>query len=189
MTQTIRDFGAVLLTAFVIFVLIMFATGRVNASTPPGQDGSCHGANMTDCRPDPQPSHGQDCTHQPPGNPNGNDDHCLPTPSPEVSPSLTPVPSMTPTPSATPIPQPTPTPSAVSSPSPTTTPSVTVSPSPITDPAPSVERPAPTLPPTDTTSESGQGDDPLHIALPIILAFLLFYSIVGVLMHTGRARR
>lgn len=60
------------------------------ASDPPGNDGNlCHGASQASCRPDPQPSHGQDC--QPHGNnPDGNDDHCSPSTEPSTEPSSEP---------------------------------------------------------------------------------------------------
>lgn len=118
------------ITLVIAAVLALAFAGSISAnqpSTPPGQDGSCHGANQATCRPDPQPSHGQDCTHQPPGNPNGNDDHCA---SPAPSPSPTPTPKPTPTPFVCPsgstcgglIVPPTPTPVATPSPTPTPTP-------------------------------------------------------------------
>lgn len=62
-------------------VILLFVAGAFNttsvSATPPGQDQYCHGANQTDCRPDPQPDHGHDCDH-PNGNTIGNDDHCSP---------------------------------------------------------------------------------------------------------------
>lgn len=65
---------------------------------PPGNDGgTCHGANLASCRPDPQPSHGQDCL--PHGhNADGNDDHCAPTPTPGPTGSLIPPATGTPPP-------------------------------------------------------------------------------------------
>jgi hypothetical protein len=68
--------------------LLMSATAFAGNphGNPPGNDGQlCHGHNQASCRPDPQPSHGQDC--QPHGNnPDGNDDHCAST-APSEQPS------------------------------------------------------------------------------------------------------
>lgn len=84
----------------ILCAALMVGCGTVLAHTPPGNDGgACHGANKETCRPDPQPSHGQDC--QPHGaNQDANDDHC----GPSAAPTLTPVPSSTPSnqPSETP---------------------------------------------------------------------------------------
>lgn len=103
-----------------IFVLAVFSILAFNAITlagdpPPGNDGgNCHGANQASCRPDPQPSHGQDCDEHG-NNPDGNDDHCAssapsdePSTQPSTEPSITPstAPSVAPStaPSDEPIP-------------------------------------------------------------------------------------
>jgi hypothetical protein len=90
-----------------LVLLLALSTGAVMAQTPPGQNDSCHGANLSTCRPDPQPSHGHDCDH-PNGNPIGNDDHCddpLPTWVPTSHPIVTPPsingPTITPPPTDT----------------------------------------------------------------------------------------
>jgi hypothetical protein len=102
---------------------IMVGCGTAIAHTPPGQNDSCHGANLASCRPDPQPSHGHDCDH-PNGNPIGNDDHCSPTPSetPSESPSEEP--------STEPSSEPSTEPSAEPTPSTTLPPAVTITPPP-----------------------------------------------------------
>jgi hypothetical protein len=80
---------------FVAALLVFAVAVPVAAHVPPGNDGNnCHGANQVPCRPDPQPSHGQDC--QPHGNnPDGNDDHCA-APSIVASEAPSTVPSMEP---------------------------------------------------------------------------------------------
>jgi len=45
---------------------------------PPGQGDCSHGNTGKDCRPDPQPGHGQDCDEHGPKNGGVNEDHCLP---------------------------------------------------------------------------------------------------------------
>src|SRR5258706_15548757 len=74
------------IASFVYVLLFAFASITFAGSPPPGNDGGfCHGKNHQTCRPDPQPSHGQDC--QPHGNnPDGNDDHCGPDPKSSVAP-------------------------------------------------------------------------------------------------------
>jgi hypothetical protein len=71
---------------FVVLAFVALASSTAAKSPPPGNDGNhCHGANQIVCRPDPQPSHGQDC--RPHGkNTDGNDDHCAST-APSVAPS------------------------------------------------------------------------------------------------------
>jgi outer membrane biosynthesis protein TonB len=118
-------------------------------------------------KPDPQPSHGQDCDN---GNPwGGNHDHCgtpeptvkpckthKPKPTPEPTPKQTPEPTAQPTPTATPGPTPEPTP--VPTPEPTREPTPEPTPGPggtpvATDTPGRTPRPRPTtpaeLPPTD----------------------------------------
>ena len=77
-------FRAILVIAS-ISLLALAGASTIRAGEPPfGNDGpACHGANQDDCRPDPQPSHGQDCL--PHGNnPDGNDDHCAVDPIEEM---------------------------------------------------------------------------------------------------------
>jgi len=119
-----------------VVVVALGATSVTNAHTPPGNDGGyCHGANKESCRPDPQPSHGQDC--KPHGNnQDGNDDHCAsvpPTSGPSTSPSSSPVPSVEPSPTSSTEPSPTPS-----------------SPDVDTGGQPEPGTPGMTLPPTDT---------------------------------------
>lgn len=88
------------LIAMLAIVILIFATaGTVKAGEPPfGNDGPpCHGQNQNDCRPDPQPSHGQDCDAHG-NNPDGNDDHCGVDQIEEMpGPSATPLPTPSPT--------------------------------------------------------------------------------------------
>jgi len=127
--------------------------------TPPGNDGGfCHGANKASCRPDPQPSHGQDC--KPHGNNHdGNVDHCGPSPSASVAPS----PSASGTPST----------------EPTITPTASVSPS-VTPSEPGVDvgggNPDITPPPTDTASASvASARNPIaFVAFILIASFACF---------------
>jgi hypothetical protein len=157
---------------------VIYLTGNVSAHTPPGRNDSCHGANLAICRPDPQPSHGADCTHQPPGNPNGNDDHCATpeptwTPSPSVAPSPTPSGDPTPTPTATATASPGPSPSITFIPTGTPTPTATIpSPNavPTFAPTPSLV-PSVTLPPTDTTQTTTAS-----------VRDLLAYLVVGIMI-------
>src|SRR5947207_12923754 len=68
--------------------------------SPPGQDPCAHGNSGQPCRPDPQPSHGQDCLHH--GQNGGvNEDHCAAAPSSNPPPPPPPPPGG-PGPSTTP---------------------------------------------------------------------------------------
>jgi hypothetical protein len=124
--------------------LIIFAAGASSVladqpSSPPGNDGDlCHGANQESCRPDPQPSHGQDCLDHG-NNTDGNDDHCS---SQEATPSVTPSGSASPssTPSETPSTSASP---ATPSPTPRTTPTTEAS-----------QQPTPSATPKATPTES-----------------------------------
>jgi len=143
-----------------IGILIAWTATPSSAKTPPGNDGGyCHGANHESCRPDPQPSHGQDC--QPHGNnPDGNDDHCGPASSASPSPSQ-PSPSPTSSPSASPGP------SASSSPSPSASPSAS-SPGSSSPNGPSVTPPA-----TDTEAAAETSQPDYRVILLIVLIALL----------------
>jgi hypothetical protein len=141
----------------VALLLTLAAVPSVSAGEPPfGNDGgSCHGANQSTCRPDPQPSHGQDC--QPHGNnPDGNDDHCA-TPAPTETP--------TPTPTETPSPTPTETPS----PTPSETPSETPTPTSSIVPPITCDAPDHCLPPTDTADVVSTSSFPPGLVIVLFL--------------------
>ena len=90
------------------------------AGGPPGQGECEHGNSGQECKPDPQPDHGQDCEEHGPNEGGVNEDHCLsPTPPPTTVPP--------------------------SSPPPTTEPPTTEPP---TSPPPTTEPPTTTVPPT-----------------------------------------
>lgn len=84
-----------LMVLVALLLIAAWSAHPVNADSPFGNDGNlCHGANQESCRPDPQPSHGQECeVHG--NNPDGNDDHCA---SPSESASSTETAQPTPTP-------------------------------------------------------------------------------------------
>jgi outer membrane biosynthesis protein TonB len=154
-----------ILTGIAVLALAFASITTAAANTPPGNDGDpCHGANQETCRPDPQPSDGQDCL--PHGNnPDGNDDHCA---SPE--------PTVTPEPSASPSPEPTSTPTPSESSSPSVEPSVTPSSAPSEKPStPSVPTSKP-LPPTDTDAVATTTSSPFFPLL--IAAFVVFFVTV-----------
>src|SRR4029434_2744463 len=48
------------------------------AGGPPGQGECEHGNSGQECKPDPQPTHGQDCDEHGPFEGGVNEDHCLP---------------------------------------------------------------------------------------------------------------
>ena len=52
---------------------------------PPGQGECEHGNSGETCRPDPQPTHGQDCEEHGPNEGGVNEDHCLPTTDPSTT--------------------------------------------------------------------------------------------------------
>ena len=53
--------------------------GNGPPSSPPGQGECEHGNSGQDCKPDPQPEHGQDCDEHGPNEGGVNEDHCLST--------------------------------------------------------------------------------------------------------------
>lgn len=54
--------------------------------SPPGQGECAHGNSGKECKPDPQPTHGQDCDEHGPKDGGVNEDHCLgATTTPETS--------------------------------------------------------------------------------------------------------
>lgn len=185
-----------ILTALAVIAIAMTGVASVSA-TPPGNDGNhCHGANMETCRPDPQPSRGQDCAAHG-NNPDGNDDHCS-TEVPSSEPSATPSPSVAPSaaPSATPSasasigPDPEPSASLIApSSEPSFAPSVqpsaagpTDQPIPTGQPVPTaqpteVSVPNPAMPPTDTDAASGSDID--GGALVFFAFWLVFLGITG----------
>jgi hypothetical protein len=127
-----------------MFMIAMALAGTVSVSavpptSPPGQGECDHGNSQQSCKPDPQPSNGQDCDEHGPKDGGVNEDHCTPEvtpfptstasteptsePTPSASASTSPTPSTAPEPSATPSIAPTSEPSVV--PTPSTTPSTT----------------------------------------------------------------
>src|SRR5690348_2642872 len=93
-------------TVGAIVALLAFASGvsaTPPAGGPPGQGECSHGNSQATCRPDPQPSHGQDCDEHGPHEGGVNEDHCADA-SPSPSPTSTPSPSVEPSPSPTPEP-------------------------------------------------------------------------------------
>jgi hypothetical protein len=66
-----------------------FAASSAPPTPPPGQGECSHGKTGKDCKPDPQPEHGEDCdTHGNAGVGGVNEDHCLGT-SPTTSTDVT----------------------------------------------------------------------------------------------------
>jgi hypothetical protein len=135
---------------FMVFALLGLLALTVAADPPtggpPGQGECDHGNSGQDCRPDPQPTHGQDCEEH--GNQGGvNEDHCTGEEEPSPTPT-TETPS--PTPSSTPSPTSSSTPSQP--PTPEVTPSVTTTPSPSTSATPPVQSGGPNKPPKDEQS-------------------------------------
>lgn len=113
--------------------------GATQPSSPPGQGDCDHGNSQQSCKPDPQPSNGQDCEEHGPNEGGVNEDHCASS-EPSVAPSVEPSAPPTPTPTPTPTVEPTPTPTLASTP----TPVVTATPAP--------------LPPTDTDDAQAAAD-------------------------------
>lgn len=102
---------------WIVAALIVFGFAAAAAGDPPGSppgQGECqHGNSGQECRPDPQPDHGQDCEEHGPNEGGVNEDHCLgPTPSPTPTPDPTPDPTPTPCVGQSCDPTPTPTPTA-----------------------------------------------------------------------------
>lgn len=152
-------------TAFAITAITFSGASMALASqpsSPPGQGECDHGNSQQSCKPDPQPSNGQDCDEHGPKEGGVNEDHC----SPEVTPSTSPTPSSEPTSEPTPSTAPSDSPSASTPPTPSVSPSDEPSSEPSSEPTPSTgptgtpttpsRTPTSTLPPTDTAG----GDPP-----------------------------
>lgn len=183
-----KRLSGIALTVCAVIALALGGASNVTA-TPPGNDGNlCHGANQETCRPDPQPSHGQDCDAHG-NNPDGNDDHCgptaqpteVPTSEPSDSPSPTSEPTVTPSdepssePTFTPSSQPTPSPVAPSS-EPSATPSESSPAASVPASSPPISRPVLTMPPTDMADQGMEGShqttpplDPFSFVLGLLL--------------------
>lgn len=110
----IQRFALVLAAAALV---IGFTAGRASATAST----TCHhGASQKDCRPDPQPTHGKDCSHPSKGNPAGiNQDHCEGSPS--STSTTTTIPSTTTRPTITTTSAPSPATSTTTSPAPGST--------------------------------------------------------------------
>jgi hypothetical protein len=111
------------LIRFVLAILglaLVFSAPALADPVPPPNADCHHGNSDQPCRPDPQPSHGNDCTNLS----GGNQDHCIAiTPSPSPSRSPSPSPSASPSASPTPrtSPSPTPPPFGINTPAPSPT--------------------------------------------------------------------
>lgn len=146
----------ILIVASLVSIGVLAATGIASANPPeggpPGQGECDHGNSQQSCKPDPQPSHGQDCDEH--GNHGGvNEDHCSPAPTVNPTPTppvITPTPEVTSTPEVTPTPEVTSTPAITPTPDPTETPRPTPTIVPIPTETPSNPTSEPTLPATDT---------------------------------------
>lgn len=173
------------LTLCAVIALALAGGSQAMASqpdSPPGQGECDHGNSQQSCKPDPQPSNGQDCEEHGPKEGGVNEDHCLGG-APSSEPSSDPTPSSEPTPSVTPSTSPTESPLPSTSPpgpsdAPTSVPSI--APTPSTGPI--------SLPPTDTTSAeatAGPSDgmhgplDYILLALTLLLAGGYFYWTLG----------
>lgn len=173
--RTTKKVLLVLLAVYAaIFIALAIAPSiqAVQPSSPPGQGECEHGNSQQSCRPDPQPSNGQDCDEHGPKEGGVNEDHCLGgDPSVAPSPSSV-VPSDAPSsePSATTTPEPSATSSAApSAVPPTTGPTSSATPVPTTSLTPQQ-----TLPPTDTSAEAraekeSRGDISNVAAVAIVL--------------------
>lgn len=67
--------GLALVLAFLALAFTAVAKATPPTS-PPGQGECQHGNSGQECRPDPQPSHGQDCEEHGPNEGGVNEDHC-----------------------------------------------------------------------------------------------------------------
>src|SRR4029079_18538340 len=68
-----------LLIAGVGVSVALASNGNGPPSSPPGQGECEHGNSGQECKPDPQPEHGQDCDEHGPKEGGVNEDHCLST--------------------------------------------------------------------------------------------------------------
>ena len=139
----------------IVGLIVITAMGITSCISPvsaaPGGPGTdqgqqappCHGKNNDECRPDPQPEHGQDCKH--------SDDHvCNPaTPAPEPTTVATPEPSPTNVPTTPPTTGATPAPTSV----PTVGPTPTVPGTEATPSTPSTATPVVEIRAPDASSE------------------------------------
>ena len=67
------------LTAGIGVSVALASNGNGPPSSPPGQGECEHGNSGKECKPDPQPEHGQDCEEHGPNQGGVNEDHCLST--------------------------------------------------------------------------------------------------------------
>ncbi len=100
-----------IMIAALVIVMPVFLSMNAGATPPNGNPGSpgnncSQGNSGATCVPDPS-ENGQDCLDH--GNASGNENHCLPTPTPSPTVTLSPTPTETPTPTPSDTPSPTPT--------------------------------------------------------------------------------
>ncbi len=100
-----------IMIAALVIVMPVFLSMNAGATPPNGNPGSpgnncSQGNSGATCVPDPS-ENGQDCLDH--GNARGNENHCLPTPTPSPTVTLSPTPTETPTPTPSDTPSPTPT--------------------------------------------------------------------------------
>ena len=69
--------------------LPVIAASATPPTEPPGQGECEHGNSGQECKPDPQPEHGEDCEEHGPNEGGVNEDHCLSTVPPTTSPPPT----------------------------------------------------------------------------------------------------
>lgn len=170
------------------------AYGDSPSGGPPGQGECQHGNSGQECKPDPQPEHGQDCEEHGPNEGGVNEDHCLPTTSATTSTVTTP-------PTTTSVTEPPPPVTTTSEPPPVT--STTTAPATTT----SVVVPTPTNSHTPPTTHVGNSDEgsrtpseapsspPDRLAftgvediIPIVAIALVLLSIGSWFLWVGRKR-
>lgn len=92
-----RKVAMALLVALTVSLGALAAAADPPVGGPPGQGECEHGNSGQECKPDPQPEHGQECEEHGPNEGGVNEDHCLPT----TTTTVTTVPSTTTAPPTT----------------------------------------------------------------------------------------
>ena len=163
---------------------------------PPGQGECEHGNSGQECKPDPQPEHGQDCEEHGPFEGGVNEDHCLLTTTTTVTTTSAP-PVTTVTTTSTPVESVSTTTTAAESTTSTTT---TVAPTSTTTTTTSPTQPVPTntgskKPPAGTTrkvtqpSTKGLAFTGFEDVVPLGFGALGLFTLGSGLLYAGRRKR